>query len=75
MKHTITFLLLLQFFVNSQSYAQWYPQNSGITDNLYDVQFVNENTGWILDNLQKKYLKRLMEVSIGFYSLQILQIL
>ncbi len=57
MKHTITFLLLLQFFVNSQSYAQWYPQNSGITDNLYDVQFVNENTGWILDNLHKKIFK------------------
>ena len=45
MKLTITCLLLLQFFVVSHSYAQWYPQNSG-SQWLNKVDFVSVNVGW-----------------------------
>jgi len=31
-------------FVN----AQWLQQNSGIQENLYDIKFINKNTGWTL---------------------------
>ena len=35
------FLLLTQIY-----FAQWYPQNSGTTQHLNKVQFVDANTGW-----------------------------
>jgi photosystem II stability/assembly factor-like uncharacterized protein len=28
--------------------AQWYQQNSGTNQNLYNVKFINKNTGWTL---------------------------
>lgn len=39
-------ILLLYFF--SIANAQWFPQNSGITDNLYDIEFVNDSTGFVV---------------------------
>ena len=35
------FLLLTQF-----CFGQWYPQNSGTTQHLNKVQFIDANTGW-----------------------------
>ncbi len=44
----LTFLLLLMFFI-SAIYPQnvWNAQNSGVSNVLYEVQFVDENSGWI----------------------------
>ncbi|MFZ1323505.1 MAG: YCF48-related protein [Ignavibacteria bacterium] len=39
----ILFLHLISFF-NSE--AQWIQQNSGTNQNLYDIEFINEKTGW-----------------------------
>ena len=39
----ILFLYLISFF-NSE--AQWIQQNSGTNQNLYDIEFLNEKTGW-----------------------------
>jgi photosystem II stability/assembly factor-like uncharacterized protein len=41
---TITaFLLFFQF-----AQSQWIVQNSGLTSNLYDIEFINRYTGWAL---------------------------
>ena len=32
----------------SISNAQWFPQNSGITENIQSVQFVNDSTGFVV---------------------------
>lgn len=42
-------LLVILFFIqlsNLTSQAQWYTQQSGTTDPLYDIEFINRNTGW-----------------------------
>lgn len=42
-------LLVILFFIqlsNIPSQAQWYTQQSGTTDPLYDIEFINRNTGW-----------------------------
>jgi len=39
--HTLFFFLL----VTHICFAQWYPQNSGTTKNLYAVHFIDENIG------------------------------
>lgn len=45
MKKILLFILILSSFHSSLS-AQWISQNSGITHNLYDIEFLNDNTGW-----------------------------
>ncbi len=35
-------------------HSQWYPQNSGTTDNLYKIQFVNSSYGWVVNPEVKK---------------------
>ena len=37
---------LLIFILSITISAQWYQQNSGTTDDLYNVYFVNELVGW-----------------------------
>jgi len=44
----ITVLALNSSFLILKLEAQWVVQNSGITANLYDVKFINSNTGWTL---------------------------
>ena len=40
-------LLIVNFtLIIENSFAQWIPQYSGTNQNLYDVEFLNENTGW-----------------------------
>jgi photosystem II stability/assembly factor-like uncharacterized protein len=42
-------ILILLFFYSSL-YGQWINQNSGVTNNLYDIKFINKYTGWICGN-------------------------
>lgn len=42
-------ILILLFFYGSL-YGQWINQNSGVTNNLYDIKFINRYTGWICGN-------------------------
>lgn len=39
---TILLILLTSFVSN----AQWFTQQSGTTGALYDIRFINKNTGW-----------------------------
>jgi photosystem II stability/assembly factor-like uncharacterized protein len=39
-------IVLLVFIVSITISAQWYQQNSGTTNNLFNVQFVTELIGW-----------------------------
>ena len=41
-----TFLIVNCTLIIENSHAQWIAQNSGTNQNLYDVEFINENTGW-----------------------------
>jgi photosystem II stability/assembly factor-like uncharacterized protein len=45
MKNIILILFTFLFFTQT-SEAQWYIQQSGTTDPLYDIEFANKNTGW-----------------------------
>ena len=45
MKKLFVILLMLVAMIAS---AQWYPQVSGTTQNLRDVEFLNKTTGWIV---------------------------
>ena len=45
MKKIILILIISQFFSISGQ-AQWYTQQSGMTSALYDIEFINRNTGW-----------------------------
>ncbi len=45
MKNLLLIILLIQIS-NLTSQAQWYTQQSGTTDPLYDIEFINKNTGW-----------------------------
>src|SRR4030095_15317126 len=45
MKKLILFSTMIQL-VCSYSYAQWFAQNSGTNQNLYDIEFINDKTGW-----------------------------
>ncbi|HRJ99082.1 MAG TPA: YCF48-related protein [Ignavibacteria bacterium] len=42
----IFFILILYAITHHSSTAQWIQQNSGTNVNLYDIEFLNENTGW-----------------------------
>lgn len=44
MRFLITTLLVL--FLNSTGYPQWINQNSGTSESLEDVEFINRYTGW-----------------------------
>jgi len=42
-----TLLVLFLFLISIQnSEAQWFTQQSGTTNPLYDIEFINEQTGW-----------------------------
>ncbi|MBP9096877.1 MAG: T9SS type A sorting domain-containing protein [Ignavibacteria bacterium] len=45
MKNIILFLFTFLFYTQT-SEAQWYVQQSGTTSPLYDIEFLNKNTGW-----------------------------
>ncbi|MEO8446216.1 MAG: hypothetical protein ABI528_01905 [bacterium] len=41
------FLFIFIFFLTiCTTEAQWIQQNSGTNQNLYDIEFINEKTGW-----------------------------
>ncbi|HQY20214.1 MAG TPA: YCF48-related protein [Ignavibacteria bacterium] len=42
----IIILVFLYLFSVLNSEAQWIQQNSGTNQNLYDIEFINEKTGW-----------------------------
>jgi len=42
----IIYILFLLASTYQSSTAQWVQQNSGTNVNLYDIEFLNENTGW-----------------------------
>ncbi len=39
-------LTALVVFISSESYPQWFVQQSGVSGALYRIQFVNRHTGW-----------------------------
>jgi hypothetical protein len=43
-KNSLVLFLVLLFF--SSILADWQTQNSGVTDNLFAIYFVNDNSGW-----------------------------
>jgi len=45
MKKIIIVLLIFQFTLITAE-AQWFTQQSGTTNALYDIKFINKNTGW-----------------------------
>ena len=45
MKKIILILFAFLFFTQT-SEAQWYVQQSGTTNPLYDIEFINRSTGW-----------------------------
>ena len=45
MKKIILLLFITNCFLHI-SEAQWIQQNSGTNQNLYDIEFINEKTGW-----------------------------
>jgi photosystem II stability/assembly factor-like uncharacterized protein len=47
MKKTLFFLIIFHFSLIIAN-AQWLQQNSGTTQNLYDIKFINKYTGWAL---------------------------
>ena len=44
---SVLLIFNFSFFINN-CFSQWIQQNSGTPVNLYDVEFINENTGWAL---------------------------
>jgi len=47
-KITVLILIINSAIVIQYSFAQWIQQNSSTNQNLYDVEFINANTGWAL---------------------------
>jgi photosystem II stability/assembly factor-like uncharacterized protein len=45
-KYIFAFITVL--ILSNSSFAQWVVQTSGITANLYDIEFINRYTGWTL---------------------------
>lgn len=45
MKYLLAILFIIQLS-NLTSHAQWFTQQSGTTNPLYDIEFANRNTGW-----------------------------
>ncbi len=46
MNRIITTALFISCF-SASSFSQWFEQNSGTTENLRNVFFIDENTGWV----------------------------
>ena len=44
---SVLFIIHYSLFINN-CFSQWVQQNSGTPVNLYDVEFINENTGWAI---------------------------
>ncbi|MBI5403920.1 MAG: T9SS type A sorting domain-containing protein [Ignavibacteriae bacterium] len=44
----ITLIIVFIYYSLQITNAQWIQQNSGIQENLYDIKFINKNTGWTL---------------------------
>ena len=42
----IIYLFFLISIISHQADAQWIAQNSGTNQNLYDIEFLNDRTGW-----------------------------
>jgi photosystem II stability/assembly factor-like uncharacterized protein len=42
----IIYLFFLISIISHQADAQWIAQNSGTNQNLYDIEFLNDQTGW-----------------------------
>lgn len=47
MKKSILFVFAFLLF-HQFTFGQWVLQNSGVATNLYSIQFVNSNTGWVI---------------------------
>ena len=45
MKKLFCFFILFNI-ISHQAVAQWIAQNSGTNQNLYDIEFLNDKTGW-----------------------------
>lgn len=45
-KLTAIFLLFFTAISTGNCYTQWVEQFSGTSSHLYDVEFINQNTGW-----------------------------
>jgi photosystem II stability/assembly factor-like uncharacterized protein len=45
MKKIITVLIIVHCFFQIAE-GQWIAQNSGTDQNLYDIEFINDKTGW-----------------------------
>lgn len=52
MKKILCFIFVFSFFHNS-AYAQWIQQNGGTTVTLYNIDFIDANTGWIVGTASK----------------------
>ncbi|MGB3017196.1 MAG: YCF48-related protein, partial [Ignavibacteria bacterium] len=42
----VIYLFILISIISNQAIAQWIAQNSGTNQNLYDIEFLNDKTGW-----------------------------
>ncbi|MBX7042730.1 MAG: T9SS type A sorting domain-containing protein [Ignavibacteria bacterium] len=42
----VIYLFILINIISLQADAQWIAQNSGTNQNLYDIEFLNDKTGW-----------------------------
>jgi photosystem II stability/assembly factor-like uncharacterized protein len=45
-KITVLLLIINSTFIIHSSFSQWFIQESGTNNALYDIEFINENTGW-----------------------------
>ncbi len=42
----IAVIILIEMFSSGKVFSQWVVQSSGVSVNLYDLEFINRNTGW-----------------------------
>jgi len=49
-KITNIFLFVIYCLLSVNCYSQWVQQTSGVTTPLYNVEFVNQYTGWVTGN-------------------------
>ena len=54
MRNIILILFTFLFFTQT-SEAQWYVQQSGTTNPLYDIEFINRSTGWSCGEYSLEY--------------------
>ena len=45
MKKVVSIFILIQA-ISLPVYSKWIAQNSGTNQNLYDIEFLNDKTGW-----------------------------